>query len=326
MRNGDPDQKARKRHRMAPWFLLGLCVAVVVSAIAYSLVGALGARRTAGGETGPRHVPTVLRPEDFQRTLDREILSKLEMLDDGTLSDWVDLNLLKPLIDDVTTGRLDVTGVQLTAEQFPERPALHKIVMDCAEILHLQKPPRVYVMNDPEFNAYTTNFVDPVIVLNSGLLMAFETDDEVRFVVAHEMGHIACKHVKWMTVVRLLVDILGSDRGPVGTTVSRASVLPLLKWYREAEMSADRAALICVQDLDLCEQALARLSLGLPRRLVGHIDIDVLLAQGLESEISGFAETYVLLRQLVRSHPFPCTRINELRRFHESDTFTLLMM
>lgn len=320
------NQNGRNVSVPARYTILGTLIGVAVCTILYGVHEALAAKPTIGLKTKHRHVPPLLRTEDYQRPLDRDILAYLEGMDDNKVSDWVDMNLLRPFIDDVTNKQLDISGVEITRDQFPERKGLYGIIEDCASILHLEKVPRVFVVNDPTLNAYTTNFVDPVIVINSGLMNNFETNDELRFIIGHEMGHIACKHVKWNMVVRVLIGALGTDDGGPGTIISRASVIPMLKWYREAEMSADRAALLCVQDQETCEQALARLSLGLPRRLVGRIDIDAFLAQGGDREISAFAETYVSLQQIVRSHPFPCTRIQELRKYHDSENFIFLMM
>jgi Zn-dependent protease with chaperone function len=268
----------------------------------------------------------MLLAEDFQRPLDREILSHLNSLGDNSVVGWIDTSILKPFIDDVVTGQIESQGVEITKAQFPKWAQLYKIVDECAATLHVAKRPRVFVVNEPSFNAYTTNFVDPVIVIHSGLVYACETVDDLRFVIAHEMGHVACGHVKWMTVARALASALGMGKEGAASVISKASILPLLQWSREAEMSADRAALLCVQDMCKCEQTLAKLATGLPESITGKVDIDAFLSQGLDREKSEFSQTVLLLKRLTQSHPYPCTRIEQLREYSQSDTYQHVIM
>jgi len=287
----------------------GLLLVVVIASIVAIVLGSRpgSAPRVA---TGGTRIPARLFLRDFQRPLDRDLIKKLKIIEENPLMEWVDKRVLKPLFDDVQTARFSVEGVELTAGQFPDRPELISLVEDCARILKIKKP-RVYVANRPGLNAFTTNFEDPIVVLHSSMLRRYDDPAELRFIIGHEMGHIRCSHVKWLMVVRLATQTLGE-------TVAVALELPLLKWAREAEMSADNAGLICCQDLKAAERALIRLVLNLDDRSVGKIDVDMYLEQLTRANVSKPADAVHCWRQLTQDHPFIPERIKQLREFARS--------
>ncbi|MEI6809511.1 MAG: hypothetical protein WCN95_12385, partial [bacterium] len=52
----------------------------------------------------PKHVLV----EDFQRPLDRDLMVQLHKIDETRASQFIDINFLKPLLDDVTTIKFTV--------------------------------------------------------------------------------------------------------------------------------------------------------------------------------------------------------------------------
>ena len=125
--------------------------------------------------------------------------------------------------------------------------------------------PALYLRNVPGANAYTLAFRGhaPAVVLHTDTLDTL-TADEVRAVLAHELGHIACEHGVWLNVARLVsMPFAGASGGAgplpavVGNTLSR--------WSRAAELSCDRAALLVARHPDVVVSALMKLVGGSPK-------------------------------------------------------------
>ena len=83
-------------------------------------------------------------------------------------------------------------------------------------------------------------------------------------VLAHECGHIACKHSLYHSIAAQLVG--GIDRSPlvripaIGKYLTPALVRALLFWDRCSELSADRAAALCDGTADKTIDVLLRLN------------------------------------------------------------------
>ncbi|MCX7045149.1 MAG: M48 family metallopeptidase [Candidatus Sumerlaeota bacterium] len=276
-----------------------------------------------------KKIPKALKAEDYARPLDRETLAKLEWLQEkadrwGTI-DWLDSRVLKPYFDDVNTAIFNIHGVEIRKNQFRNaRVDWGAIIQECAKIMHLEKPPRAYVINDPSCNIFTTNFQDPILVIHAGLIRCYEDPDEIRFVVGHEMGHIALNHVRWTTLVRLIVEKVQSKAEFLPDSAKFLPFLPIFKWFREAEMSADAAGLICCQNPGAAERALVRLNLGMAGQSLGELNVEEYMAQNREKDLSAFSEKVLLMQALAQDHPFIYSRIEELRKYAKSDKYTQL--
>jgi Zn-dependent protease with chaperone function len=158
-----------------------------------------------------------------------------------------------------------------------------ELVADCAKVLGLPKP-LCFVRNHPETAAYVTELDGrPVLVLTSSLLKLFKgRPEELRFIVGRELGHIKCDHVRMRLAA---TGIVGALRLVDVTAIpdQYQAVLPTLtmgrlcSWLREAEISADRAGMLCCQDPDVAYQALLWMLHGLDAENIGKPELDALL-------------------------------------------------
>jgi Zn-dependent protease with chaperone function len=300
-------RRRRRARRILLWCGLSLALAVVITALWH--------RIPRGSILKPLRVPSTLLSEDFQRPLDRDVVEQFDAFEATGISHWIDANVLRPLIDDVTTRQMDVRGVEVSAIRLRGKQDLQAIAADCARILHMP-PPRVYVTNHPGMNAYTTNTQDPIIVLHSSVIRRFHDPAELRFLIGHEMGHIRCRHVKLLMLLRGMVAAM-----PAG--IQKLALLPLLKWSREGEMSADNAGLICSQSLATAERALIRLVLDLDDQSLERVDIDAYIAQG-KRDVSDFADMLYFVSQVTSTHPFIPERLEQLREYADSESYRML--
>jgi len=65
-------------------------------------------------------------------------------------------------------------------------------------VLEVQ-PPHLFIQNDPFPNAYTYGYTNPFVVVTTGLLKDFD-EDELTFILGHELGHFKCGHTLYNTV------------------------------------------------------------------------------------------------------------------------------
>ena len=88
-------------------------------------------------------------------------------------------------------------NVRVTPRMFPR---LHRYLGWGCRILDVEEP-ELYVTMDPNPNAFTYGHKSPFIVLTSGLIDLLG-DEELSFVVGHELGHIKAGHVLYTVLAR----------------------------------------------------------------------------------------------------------------------------
>ena len=203
------------------------------------------------------------------------------------------------------------TAVRTSARQYPE---LHQIVAECATALDLYPVPELYVQQDPQPHAMAVGTDRPIIVTTTGMLQLVDTDG-LRFVVGHEVGHVLSGHALYRTVLTQLVNISASIQWmPLGAWGLRAIVLALHEWYRKAELSADRAGLLCSQDPAAALKVHAAMAGALDP---DDMDVAGFLDQAREYQSSGDVRDSVLkLLQITgQTHPMAALRAAELQQW-----------
>jgi Zn-dependent protease with chaperone function len=187
------------------------------------------------------------------------------------------------------------------------------------KILEIDEP-ELYIHVDPIPNAFTYGHTKPFIVLTSGLVDMLD-DEERFFVLAHELGHIKANHVLYTVLAKniaAIMTIIGQATLGIGTLLGQGLVIALYEWFRKAELTADRAGLLCVQDLDPCIRTFMKLAGG-ASRLYGEMDQNEFMRQIREYEDtdrSTLNKAYKVLLTLYRTHPFPILRAKELDEWH----------
>lgn len=84
----------------------------------------------------------------------------------------------------------------------------------------------------------------PLIVVSSGMVALLD-EEEMRFVLGHEMGHVGSGHAVYQTLLQRLIRLNGVLTAmPLGGLGVRAILRGLLEWSRKSELSADRAGLL----------------------------------------------------------------------------------
>jgi len=97
---------------------------------------------------------------------------------------------------------------ELTAPQTFEEKQLVNVVEEMAIAAGLPRP-KIYVVDDPDPNAFTTgrDASSACVAVTSGLLAAVNRE-ELQGVIAHEMGHVRNLDVRLMTLIAALVGVI----------------------------------------------------------------------------------------------------------------------
>jgi Zn-dependent protease with chaperone function len=212
-------------------------------------------------------------------------------------------------------------SVRASEDQFRN---LYDMVRDASYILDLPEVPELYVTQEPTPNAMAIGVDHPFIVINTGLIDLLD-DEEMRYVVAHEVGHILSGHAVYRTLALILAS-LGSRLAwlPLGNIGIAAILMGLQEWQRKSELSADRAGLLASQDPEAVKRALMKMAGGAK---LTEMNTEAFLAQAREYEAAGDVRDGLLkfLNLLRQSHPFAVIRFAEIDRWARSSEYERIL-
>jgi len=201
---------------------------------------------------------------------------------------------------------------------------VHRLYHEAGEALDAGALPELFVRADPTINAMTIGLDKPVIVLNSGLLDVMD-DDELRFVLGHELGHVLSGHAVYRTLLGAMLALSSTLFAiPLGALGARAVIAALLEWQRKSELSADRAGLLATQQPDVALRAHMKMAGG---GRIDELDPDAFLEQASQYHANDDVRD-VLLRVLMvenQTHPFAVVRAGELDRWVKSGAYAAVL-
>jgi Zn-dependent protease with chaperone function len=251
---------------------------------------------------GPRYEE--LSPKAYEHPADRAATSAIQSI---PMMDKV----LKRLADVAHERRLRQlligNAVRIGEQQVP---ALWTSYQRCAYALDVDPLPELYATQTPFANALTVGAHRPTVILYSGLVTEFATD-EVEAILAHETGHVLSEHYYYTTALVLLSNFLATSvPGLLAGLPVRAIYLALLEWARAAELSSDRASALVMGDPLVVCRMLMRTAGG----AIDGMNLDAFIAQATEYEEEDdlFARWSRAWVELVYSHPFAVRRVREL--------------
>lgn len=193
----------------------------------------------------------------------------------------------------ISIGHIRNNGVKLTERQFPEIYArARKIALN----MGVHNVPDIFILQSGGIlNAFATNFLGRnFIVLYSDIVEISKDshDEELDFIIAHELAHIKRKHVTKQLFIlpALWVPFLGNA------------------YSRSCEYTCDRMAASYTQNSASAINGLAILAVG--KRL--FVDMDIIEYIQTAKTESGF---FIWLSQALSTHPPLPKRIAEIQHF-----------
>jgi Zn-dependent protease with chaperone function len=186
------------------------------------------------------------------------------------------------------------TAKQVTPIQTPKMSAL---VEECSQKL---QPGEVetYLVKSDQMNAYTFGLTDPKALVVYTPMISVMGPGELKFVIGHEMGHVALGHTWLNTIVGGLAGIPAAFRW----------------WNRMCEFSADRAGLLACGDLNLAVSALVKLAApNIRSQQEFERSLAVLDAQ--DDQVGN------RLAEIFQTHPMLIRRIEKLREYARTEEY-----
>jgi Zn-dependent protease with chaperone function len=207
---------------------------------------------------------------------------------------------------------------------------LYDILRESCAVLDMPEP-ELYVTSNPFPNAFAGGVERPYITLRSSMVDTL-TDEQLFHLMGHELGHIKANHILYMSVASVLyplLEMLGRRTLGLGDVASVALIMAFYEWYRQAEITADRAGLLVSQSLDLSIDANINLTAG-PHRLRHEMNREAFLEQARAYQDAGALEQIgkVLIFLLLSStytHPMPVHRTQMLEQWVLSGAYDRIM-
>lgn len=191
---------------------------------------------------------------------------------------------------------------------------VHEEYLRVASVLDVADPPELYVTRNPDLGGLTIGIDKPIVSITSGSVQMLD-DEELRFLLAHELGHAESGHALYRTMLLWIIRLASSlSWVPVGAVALRVILAALYEWQRKSELSADRAGLLAVQNPAAAIRVMARLAGGGD---LSEIDTAAFLKQAKDFEAGGDMLDSVLKLTLMESmtHDFPVERAAALQHW-----------
>ncbi len=211
------------------------------------------------------------------------------------------------------------SSVKATPRQYAK---LYAMVGDVVRTFDWPYRPDIFVTRSPFFNAGVYGVDKPFIVMNNATVASL-TDEELKAVVAHEMGHVMSGHALYKTLIWFLSN-LAVNAVPGGELVILPLMLALSEWDRRSELTADRVGLLALQSEEPCYTLLMKMAGGDD---LSQLNMNDFFEQAAEYEnsntiLDGF---FKVLNTAFISHPFPVTRLSELRNWAASGHYKTIL-
>jgi Zn-dependent protease with chaperone function len=244
----------------------------------------------------------------YEHPADRSALTALRKL---TGFDVILKNLAGLFNDRALRLMFLASSVRASEDQFP---GLYHDLLDGCYILDLPRVPELFITQDPTVNAMALGTDKPFIVITSGLVDLMD-DEEVRWIIGHELGHVLSGHSVYRTMLFHMVRLAARLAFiPFAWIGFKAVIWGLEEWFRKSELSCDRAGLLASQDEAAARRALMKMAAGSRLSELSH---DAFHEQAREYDaVPDVREGLLKLLQLQgTTHPFAVVRFAELDRW-----------
>lgn len=211
-------------------------------------------------------------------------------------------------------------AVRVSPKQFP-RP--HALLVEACATFDWPRVPEMFVSQTPVFNAGAYGVDDPFIVLHSAALELLD-DEELRVLVAHELGHVMSGHALYHTIAEILLKVSLSALPFLAGIALLPIKLAVLEWSRKSELSADRAGLLGGQNIMASQQLFMKMAGGYKKALdTGQMDLNEFMAQAHEYTTTheGMDILYKVLNTLGLTHPMNTVRAAEIQGWMASGDY-----
>ncbi len=255
-----------------------------------------------------------LNSKEYEHPLDAAYLATLKM---NPAFDKIIKAAFEYGIERVKTVQYTGSNIRVTEKNMPY---LYNCVTYACSILDIDEIPDTYIEQNPYLNAYTIGAKHPILVLNDSLLKRM-SNDEILYIIGHELGHIKSEHCQYLTVGRYLSLLISTGVSYIPyvgnlmeTITSTGLGYTYYNWSRKAEMTSDRAGKLVCRDAHAAISALAKLG-GYPVEYDPAFDANDFLFQAQQFDDlddSAYNSIVKIMLTLEKDHPWAVQRAKEL--------------
>ena len=265
-----------------------------------------------------------LNPKEYEHPLDRKAINTLEAIPGvRKLVEKIWEKFLQKFLILEFMG----SNLRITNENYPE---IYKLLDEACLILDVKEIPPLYLVNDPKMQAYAIGASKPFIGITYGLVERLE-QDELLFVIEHELGHIKSGHVLYYNIAtyfKPIVEVASQLSLGLAGLAGGGFQIALNYWQRMSEFTSDRAGLLVCQDPKVCIRAMIKIS-GLPLDSVG---IEAFEKSFLEQAKEFEDFDYGAMNKFVKfmstydnSHPWSVLRASEFIKWESSEEYKSIL-
>lgn len=167
--------------------------------------------------------------------------------------------------DSLMRAGMEVTSIKVEKSVMPK---LYRNLYSVKDKLGFTQDIEFYITNSPQVNACTYFGTTPgrplIVELNSSLIELMD-EDELRFVIGHELGHQIDGNYELTKLINFVYPNLD-------TMSPLLLQMKVRFWQQLCELVADRYGFLAVEDLNVCVSAFFKMHSGLNLR---RMDIDI---------------------------------------------------
>lgn len=188
-------------------------------------------------------------------------------------------------------------------------PKLFELFQSVKKKLNYKKQIDFYITNSAELNAFALTRSEEndsdIININSGLISMFD-DEELRFVIGHEIGHLITRYAR---VARLINFVF-----PFAEKMPMILAHKIELWQKVSELTADRFGFIASPNVEKCVSGFFKMASGLD---TDRIDFDY---KAYLDDNEKILEYFTQNRNMF-THPVNPLRIKAIKLFSESKLY-----
>lgn len=231
-----------------------------------------------------RKILTGLSSATYEHPFDRKALASLQNMPGVSL-------LLKKVneygIDRLLRLQSLGSEIRISSGNFPQ---LHQTFVETCQILDVAPLPELYLFRGTgHIQSYIVGVEKPLVGINLDAMEWLDAN-ELLYVFGHEVARIKSQHMVYhqmAIVMPTLKNLLNSSTFGVGGLVASGMELGLYNWRMMARFTADRAAMLACQDINVATTTLMKLA-GLPDEYLTTAVIEDFLVQAREFASNNF--------------------------------------
>lgn len=235
--------------------------------------------------------PTFNKPEELPKDADAWYATWEDNYIGDFLNNSITKAALRKIADTYYSQQLEGIIQKSTELSVLTHPTLYNIYKECCRKLGFVRFPKLYVTGQIQgVNALSVEVKGRRLILLSRISTIRLNEQELRFILGHELGHHQQGNLACHTVNGLL-DTLNNSSEIFSPMISDTIEVPMKRWCRQSEFNADRAGLICCKNLEAVESLLSKIT---EKR---------------------FRTSYTSISELFEDHPLLMTRMEKLIEF-----------